>query len=160
APAAISIAVVVALVASSSLDSRIARIDEASAAVPSQAVGSVQIATTVPRTKVLPSVANAVRQALSGASLPSGLNPPLDRLADDGYQLPPGCAPTLQDPSTQTLCHLGDATSTNKLVVFGDSHIEMWMPAILPMAQADAWDVIPLARKGCVVPAWIGSGYP
>jgi hypothetical protein len=66
----------------------------------------------------------------------------------------------LQDPTNQPICHLGDATSTNTLVVFGDSHVEMWMPAILAMAQADSWNVIPLVRKGCVVPSWIGTGYP
>ena len=46
--------------------------------------------------------------------------------------------------------HLGDATSTNKLVIFGDSHIEMWMPAILAMARHDGWAVVPLV-KACWV---------
>jgi peptidoglycan/LPS O-acetylase OafA/YrhL len=160
APAAASVTVAVGLIAVSSLDSRTARIDEASAALGNSVAARVQIVSAVPKAKALPSVVEAVKQALSGAPLPSGLNPPLDRLAGDGYELPPGCAPTLQDPSKQTLCHLGDATSSNKLVVFGDSHMEMWMPAILPMAQADSWNVIPLARKGCVVPSWIGNGYP
>jgi hypothetical protein len=160
APAAVAVAVAVALGAVSSIDSRIARIDKASAAVPSSVAASALAVTAVPRAAALPSVVNAVKTALSGAPLPANLTPPLDRLAGEGYELPPGCAPTLQDPSTQTLCHLGDATSTNTLVVFGDSHIEMWMPAILAMAQADAWNVIPLARKGCVVPSWTGDGYP
>jgi peptidoglycan/LPS O-acetylase OafA/YrhL len=159
APVAVAAAVGIALLSVASLDVRIGRVDQASAAVPKSA-GRVRLVTAVPKAKVLPSVISAVRTALSGAPLPSTLNPPVDRLAGDGYELPAGCAPTLQDPSTQTLCHLGDPTSTNTLVVFGDSHMEMWMPAILPMAQADAWDVIPLARKGCVVPSWIGNGYP
>ena len=35
------------------------------------------------------------------------------------------------------------------LVVFGDSHAQMWMPAILGMAQRDGFVVVPFGKSGC-----------
>ncbi len=35
------------------------------------------------------------------------------------------------------------------LVVFGDPHAEMWMPAILAMAQRDGWALIPIDKSAC-----------
>jgi hypothetical protein len=40
------------------------------------------------------------------------------------------------------------------IVVFGDSHAQMWMPTILRMAHWDGWVVIPLVKVGCVPRAW------
>jgi len=157
APVAVGGAVAVAILTVSSLDSRIGRIDQADAAVP---IASVQLVSAVPKAVTLPAVVDAVKTALAGTPVPTDLTPPVDHLYNDAYQFPSGCDPTQGDPSTQTICHLGDASSRNTIVVFGDSHAEMWMPPILAMAQADAWDVIPLVRKGCVVPAWTGDGYP
>ena len=159
APVAVMAAVAVALLTVSSLDSRIGRVDQAAAAVPRSTAASVRLATAVPRATTLPAVVDAVKTALTGAPVPTNLTPPVDQLAYDAYQFPSGCDPTQGDPTTQTICHLGNPKSTNTIVVFGDSHAEMWMPAILPMAQADAWNVIPLVRKGCEVPKWIGNGY-
>ena len=160
APVAVSAAVGVALLAVSSLDSRIGRVERASAAVPRSTAANVRLATPVPKATTLPAVVDAVKTALAGASVPTDLTPPVDQLSTDGYQFPDHCDPTQGDPAVQPICHLGDATSTNTIVVFGDSQAEMWMPTILAMAQADAWNVVPLVRKGCFVNTWIGNGYP
>jgi peptidoglycan/LPS O-acetylase OafA/YrhL len=160
APVAVSAAVGVALLTVSALDSRIAPTDQASAAVAAGSTANVALATGVPKATTLPAVVAAVNTALTGAAVPTDLTPPLSHLLDDAYQFPDGCDPTTQDPTTQPICHLGDVKSTNTIVVFGDSHAEMWMPAILAMAHADAWNVVPLVRKGCEVPTWVGAGYP
>ena len=100
-----------------------------------------------------------MKAALAGAAIPADLTPPVDQLPSHVYGFPSlSCSPSAGDPTTQTICHLGNLKSTNKVVVFGDSHALMWMPPILAMAQADAWNVIPLIRKGCEVPKWTGNG--
>jgi peptidoglycan/LPS O-acetylase OafA/YrhL len=159
APVAVLAVVAVALVTVSSLNSRIGRVDQAAAAIPRPVVARVRLTALVPRAATLPSVVSAVSAALSGAPVPTDLTPPVDQLAHDAYEFPSGCDPSQGDPAAQPICHLGNPKSTNTIVVFGDSHAEMWMPAILRMAQADAWNVVPLVRKGCEVPKWIGNGY-
>jgi len=160
APVAVVAGVAVGLLTVSSLDSRIGRVDQAAAAaVPAPIAASVRLATAVPRAATLPTVVDAVTAALSGAPVPADLTPTVDHLPYDAYQFPSGCDPSTGDPAAQPICHLGNPKSTNTLVVFGDSHAEMWMPALLAMAHADAWNVVPLVRKGCEVPKWIGSGY-
>jgi peptidoglycan/LPS O-acetylase OafA/YrhL len=158
APVAVGAAVAVALLTLSSLNSRIDQVNQAAAAVSRSPATSVRLATAVPRASTLPAVVDAVKAALAGASVPTNLTPPVDQLHVYGFPSL-GCSPSAGDPRTQTICHLGNTKSTNKIVVFGDSHALMWMPAILAMAQVDAWNVIPLIRKGCEVPEWTGNGY-
>jgi hypothetical protein len=158
APVAVLAAVSVALLSVSSLDSRIDRVDQANAAVARSTSTNVQLATIVPKAMTLPAVVNAVKTALTGAPVPTNLTPPVDQLHVYGFPSL-DCSPSAGDPTTQTICHMGNTKSTNKIVVFGDSHALMWMPTILAMAQVDAWNVIPLIRKGCEVPTWTGNGY-
>ncbi len=158
APVAVGAAVAVALLTLSSLNSRIDKVDQAAAAVSRSPVASVGLATAAPRATALPAVVDSVNAALAGAPVPTNLTPPVDQLHVYGFPSL-GCSPSAGDPRTQTICHMGNTKSTNKVVVFGDSHALMWMPAILAMAQVDAWNVIPLIRKGCEVPTWTGNGY-
>jgi hypothetical protein len=44
------------------------------------------------------------------------------------------------------------------MVVFGDSHAQMWMPAILDLAAREGWAVVPLSKSACSPPAWVGYG--
>ena len=44
-----------------------------------------------------------------------------------------------------------------RLVVLGDSHAAMWMPALIPFALRYHWRLVPLIKPGCV-PAVMGSG--
>jgi hypothetical protein len=37
----------------------------------------------------------------------------------------------------------------------GDSHMQMWMPTILRMAERDGWVVLPLVKSACTVGSWI-----
>jgi peptidoglycan/LPS O-acetylase OafA/YrhL len=109
-----------------------------------------------PAAKPLPAVVAAVRAAERGDALPSALTPPVERLHDDFYFFPDGCTPSRYGTSSK-ICRLGRTSSGKTIVVFGDSHAEMWMPAILAMAQRDGWAVIPLVKVRCVPRTWPGT---
>ena len=51
--------------------------------------------------------------------------------------------------STSKICRLGDASGSKTIVVMGDSHAQMWMPAILQMAEQDSWAVLPVVKSAC-----------
>jgi peptidoglycan/LPS O-acetylase OafA/YrhL len=157
----VSVAAVIAVVGLtlSSVDAKIARAERASAAIthsdrsvfstPAQRLGS----------HPLRSVVKAVRAAKRGAKLPSPLVPALADLYTEAYKFPPGCVPTTAGQTTSPICTLGDASASKSIVVFGDSHAQMWMPTVLLMAEHDGWSVTPLVKSGCVPSSWLGKGY-
>jgi SGNH domain (fused to AT3 domains) len=81
--------------------------------------------------------------------LPKSLTPSLANAAND--------APEVIYPSTRvgcgslTQCVFGDTTSTTSLVLFGDSHAEMWLSAVIPWALSQHVKVIVLTIDGCPV---------
>jgi hypothetical protein len=46
------------------------------------------------------------------------------------------------------------------IVLVGDSHAMMWLPAVLEMAWRDGWVVVPLLRTGCMPNRWITNEGP
>jgi hypothetical protein len=108
----------------------------------------------------LPAVIAAVKAARRGAKIPSVLTPPVSQLLKDNYQFPPGCVPATDDQTTSNICRLGDASSAKSIVLYGDSHAQMWMPTLLAMAERDGWVIIPLVKSGCNPAMWLGDGYP
>lgn len=48
-------------------------------------------------------------------------------------------------------CVFGDAGGDSAVVLFGDSHVRMWLPAIIPIATADHLKLIVIGRDGCPV---------
>jgi hypothetical protein len=149
--------VVLALVILRSVGAEAARIDVAAAAFhPRPLVDPAAVPAQRLVTKPLPAVVAAVRAAERNAPLPSPLTPPIGSLHDDFYFFPSGCTPALHE-TTSKVCRLGSTASRKKLVVFGDSHAEMWMPTILAMAQRDGWVVIPLVKVRCVPRSWPGQ---
>jgi hypothetical protein len=107
--------------------------------------------------KPLRAVVAAVRAAERGAPIPSPLTPPIGSLRDDFYSFPSDCNATGRRLPTK-LCRLGDTGSPKSIVVFGDSHAQMWMPAILEMAFRDHWLVLPLVKLSCVPRTWVAAG--
>jgi SGNH domain (fused to AT3 domains) len=107
-------------------------------------------------TRPLPAVVAAVRAAERGAPLPSPLTPPVDGLRGDFYTFPDACTPSRHGTSSK-VCRLGAAGAAKTIVVFGDSHAEMWMPAILALATHDGWAVVPLVKVRCVPRSWGGT---
>jgi peptidoglycan/LPS O-acetylase OafA/YrhL len=106
----------------------------------------------------LPAVTAAAKAADAGAAIPTDLSPSpqTGALATEVYALPAGCSPGLTQ-STSRLCRLGDAGASKILVVFGDSHAQMWMPAILSMARKDGYAVVPIIKESCTIRMWGGD---
>jgi peptidoglycan/LPS O-acetylase OafA/YrhL len=157
-PVSVAAVIVVSLLTLSSINAKIAHVEGASAAV-APARSLLPQAPHVAKSAVLPGVVVAVKAARRGAKLPAGLTPPPSGLLAEAYKFPDGCVPASDDQTTTDLCHLGDTTAAKTIVVFGDSHAQMWMPTILAMAQADAWVVIPIVKSGCVPSVWTGKGF-
>lgn len=151
-----SAAIVVSLVAFLSLRSlgeTAGRIDEAAAAVrPAALVKDAPM-----RAKPLPAVVAAVRAAERGAPIPWPLTPPVGSLRGDFYSFPDGCTAAGHATSSK-ICRLGDRSSRKTIVVIGDSHAQMWMPAILELARRDSWVVVPFVRLGCIPRTWTRRG--
>jgi peptidoglycan/LPS O-acetylase OafA/YrhL len=156
-PAAVAIVLVTAVFALRSLGETAARIDAASAAVrPAALQDGRAVAQLAGASRPLTAVVAAVRAAERGDPIPSPLTPPVGELRGDFYSFPDGCAPSGRMPTT--ICRLGDTSSGKSIVVFGDSHAQMWMPAILQMATRDHWLVRPLVKLSCVPRSWNGKG--
>jgi peptidoglycan/LPS O-acetylase OafA/YrhL len=157
-PASVSIVLLLAGVILRSVGDTAARIEAAAAAVrPASLVDSAEAAYRAPAvSKALPAVVAAVRAAERGDPLPSPVTPPIDNLRGDFYTFPDGCTPSRHGTSSR-VCRLGDARAAKTIVVFGDSHAQMWMPTILAMARRDGWAVVPLVKVRCVPRSWGGT---
>jgi peptidoglycan/LPS O-acetylase OafA/YrhL len=108
--------------------------------------------------KPLPAVVAAVRAAQRGAPIPAPLTPSVSNLRGDLYSFPDGCTPAWTETSSKRLCRMGATSSGKTLVVFGDSHAQMWMPPILRLAQPDGWVVVPFVKLGCIPDFWKAKG--
>ena len=155
-PASAGLVLVLSLVILRSIGATAERFEAAAAAVKPPALVDTASAATVESEKPLPAVVAAVRAAERGAPLPSPLTPPVERLRGDFYTFPDGCTPSRHGTSSK-ICRLGAAGAAKTIVVFGDSHAEMWMPAILAMAKHDGWAVVPLVKVRCVPRSWGGT---
>ena len=47
------------------------------------------------------------------------------------------------------ICNYGDPTGTKTVVVFGNSHSAMWVPALAVAAKADHWKLYPVVKESC-----------
>jgi peptidoglycan/LPS O-acetylase OafA/YrhL len=71
------------------------------------------------------------------------------RLANPAYS--DECNVTRAD-TTSVACVHGDAEAERSIVVFGDSHGAMWIPAFDEIGRDGGWQVIQLTKPGCQVP--------
>ena len=111
----------------------------------------------------LPEVVAAVQAARRGAPLPSGLTPAVNKLRviPDRYALPTACMTRNASAKTASnICRFGDRSSRRLIVLIGDSHAWMWLPAVLEMAWRDHWAVVPLIRTGCMPNRWVTNEGP
>jgi len=105
----------------------------------------------------LPAVVAAVEAARRGAPIPGDLTPPIAtiKLFPRQYRIPPPCIARDSTSTTQSrVCRVGTPSSKKLLVLFGDSHAFMWLPAVLALARRDGWAVVPLIRFGCTPGNW------
>ena len=123
----------------------------------------VAVAARLGNRGALPEVVAAVRAARRGAGLPRALTPPIDKLryTPAPYSLPRGCVS--RDDSSESrskVCRVGRTTSRKLLVLIGDSHALMWLPAVTDMALRDGWALVPLLRTGCMPNRWVTDEGP
>ncbi|HEV2361706.1 MAG TPA: acyltransferase family protein, partial [Acidimicrobiales bacterium] len=88
-------------------------------------------------------------RSLSEGAAPDNLTPSLDDLKAalpityrDGCHLP--LSQTVNPP-----CVFGDASSSNTVVLFGDSHAAQWFPALDDVSVAEHWRLVSLTKSGC-----------
>ena len=109
-------------------------------------------------TSHVPDVAGAVAAARANAAIPSPLSPPISKLSSDfGANLPSNCIAVEAATVHSDLCHQGDVKSARTMVVFGDSHAAMWLPALIPVAKQAGWNLIPIVKYNCQATWWISS---
>jgi peptidoglycan/LPS O-acetylase OafA/YrhL len=150
-PASIGMVAVTAVVATAAISGKDHFVAAANAAVvKAKPHGPIVTAAT------LPAVAAAVRAARAGQAIPSALDPTPDKLLQAHYGYPAGCGAS-DGQTTSRICKLGDSGGSKTIVMFGDSHIEEWMPPVLQIAAANHWTVIPLIKQGCTPPRWIAA---
>jgi hypothetical protein len=46
-------------------------------------------------------------------------------------------------------CRFGDAKSSKRVVIFGDSHAAQWLPALAKAGKAEGWQVVQLTKTAC-----------
>jgi peptidoglycan/LPS O-acetylase OafA/YrhL len=93
----------------------------------------------------------SITQGLAVTAVPSNLEPTVDGAAKD---VPPssfnGCH--LDFPSmSQGPCVFGDPNGTHTVVLFGDSHMEQWLPAVIGAAGNVHWKVVSWTKSACPV---------
>jgi hypothetical protein len=101
-------------------------------------------------TSVLRASVEAVHR---GSLVPSELTPPALTLRTTEYKVPSGCI-ALPGETTSSPCKLGDTASQKTLVLFGDSHALMWVPAVAAYARRYGYVVRPVLKYSCDLQNW------
>lgn len=89
------------------------------------------------------------------ARLPADLNPPLkDVPADTAYNYlhDAKCEPDFPEVKVAS-CIFGDPHGARTMVLFGDSHAQMWFPGFDALAKRRHWRLAYLGKSSCGVPA-------
>jgi len=92
-------------------------------------------------------VAALVAASTSIEKLPTKLVPPLPQAAQDNAAAYYGVAGRECDGVTK--CVFANTTSKRVVVLFGDSHAQMWLPALVPVAAHARDRLVLVWRPGC-----------
>lgn len=99
-----------------------------------------------------PPVAKQIRAALAAGDEGDPLPRPLvneKRLKKDVWHKWWTCTVDWDDHRAP-ICPLGEVDATRKVVVYGDSHAGVWLPALHRMGRKAGFRVVPLIKFGCV----------
>ena len=109
--------------------------------------------------EALPPVVQAARAAAAGRPIPRDItpSPEFEDLAKFIAPIRGGCSP-LDDKSRSEICSFGSGPKS--MVLFGDSHAQMWLPGILTAAEKLGYTVRALIKPGCNVRLWAGVQQP
>jgi len=91
-------------------------------------------------------LADAVSLAKQGAPIPPAVNP--NAIENDNWHDRYTCAATNGQSSVE-LCPIGDTKAHRTVVVTGDSHAGMWLPAFDALGQQQHVKVIPMVKLSC-----------
>ena len=120
------------------------------------AAGTVSGATSPPAPGTPTQVAERVRASIDVTHLSPAEEKRLAAGRDDPQRLYPaivgGCA-------VPTKCVFGETSSKRVLVLFGDSHAAMWLPALDPVAKALGLKLVGLWQSACPVADVTGFRY-
>ena len=81
--------------------------------------------------------------------LPSDLEPTLLQAHRDNGGLMAGGCGTRTGETALRECSFGDTSSATTVVLFGDSHAAMWLPAMESIGDQASWRILPLIKPGC-----------
>jgi hypothetical protein len=119
-------------------------------------IGPVMSASATKPSLPAPGTAAQVRSLVAASTsiraLPSDLVPTIAAASGDNAaryyrNSSVGC-------STVTQCVYGDPSSSTTVVLYGDSHAQMWLPALAPVATADDFKLVLLWHSGCPIEAF------
>lgn len=96
----------------------------------------------------VPSTEGVLRAVAAGARVSDWPEQP-ERVANAAYS--DECDVTRLD-TTSSMCQFGNPDAERTVVIFGDSHAAMWIPALDRIGQQNDWKVIQLTKPGCVAP--------
>jgi hypothetical protein len=108
---------------------------------------SARPAPRYPLTRVLA----AVRRAPAIRTVPTGLTPSLASAGQDLGFDSNRCEAGPSDSRVEA-CVFGDPASSTRVVLFGDSHAGMWLPALTEIAQRRHWQLRFFGKPGCAAP--------
>jgi hypothetical protein len=101
-----------------------------------------------------------VSTATTITTVPERVTPSLSNAPADwgGRTVGPLCQATAAQSRVQ-ICMLGDPAGRHLMVLYGDSHAVMWVPAFDAIAKAAHWQLIVLGKTGCP-PALVNIAQP
>ena len=108
------------------------------------------VPTGVPAAPNLAAVLHEVAAAKSITKVPSTIDPGLAQASSDyGGLFEDGSCEASFSQSTEKLCFLGDAHAHGLLIVYGDSHAEMWLTAFDAIAKDAHMRLLVLGKPNC-----------
>jgi SGNH domain (fused to AT3 domains) len=105
-------------------------------------------------------VLEAVASAANIRAIPSDVTPALQLAdADSGQSMAGsvGCNPGFNQTKTPA-CIFGDPNGSKTLILYGDSHASMWLPAFNAIGKRLHWRIALLAKYACSAPE-LNFGY-
>lgn len=97
-------------------------------------------------------VVEAVAQARRGMPIPDSTSPPVEAASVDWDSLG-ACSAFERSVDEIKPCQIGDPAGQRSVVLFGDSHAEMWVPAFRQIAKSEHLRVYPFTKPGCGIAA-------
>jgi peptidoglycan/LPS O-acetylase OafA/YrhL len=99
---------------------------------------------------IRPGDVTVVRDSLGFRAVPANLTPSVEQGPDDvpasrGNQ----CHLQLLEDQVRQPCDYGDPTGARRMVLFGDSHADAWLPAIEQIAGGDGYRLFSRTKAAC-----------